>query len=82
MNCNVSYVVSVVFDRFNFFCRVVVENAKFCIISADYNPLLTRYEFSASDRGIRNLERAYGSLSVIIINDNSSSVEGDCYPWE
>jgi hypothetical protein len=54
VNHNVSDVILMIFDGFNFLVRVVVVDANFVIVRANHDPLLASDKLRSANRGIRH----------------------------
>ena len=59
MHCNVANVVSVLLDRLDLLCSVVIEDAEEVVIGAYHNPLLPRNEFGTAHGRVRDLYRTH-----------------------
>ena len=59
---------------------VVVIHANLCVISSHYDPLLSRHELSASNRGISDLEGPDLCLLIVVVNDDGTCIEPDEHP--
>lgn len=80
MHSDITNVVTVFFNRFDFLCSVVVENPQQVIVAADDDPLLSCDELSATHGRVRDLDGAYLSLRVVVVYHDSTSVECGQHP--
>ena len=74
--------VSVLIDDLELLTGVVVVHANLCIISSHYDPLLSRHELSASNRGISDLEGSDLCLLIVVVNYDGTCIEPDKHPWQ
>jgi hypothetical protein len=82
MHSEIANEISVLIDNLQLFTRVVVVYANLCVISANYDPLLSGDKLRASDRRIGDFERSHLRLLIVVKYDDCACIKADEHPGQ
>ena len=82
MDSDVADVVSMVFNCFYFFGRVVVEHSDERVICTDDDPLFSRDKLGNTHWSVRNFKGSYLGLCVPVVYGDATCIESNKNPGQ